>query len=110
MFVSPNLEHVQQLIPGCFGVSWDLKLVDDALCFLAAVLQLNLLTRPHAVVTQTLGNAPFQRLAGLCTAHDDGVVAFEALAQCLVVVRTGMQVVGAGRFGCDAHGRVAVRA
>ncbi|MNG25509.1 hypothetical protein D3C84_1103740 [compost metagenome] len=48
------------------------------------MLELDLLAWPGAVVAQAFSDSPFKRLAGLGTAHDDGVVAFEALEQGLV--------------------------
>ncbi|MNY67327.1 hypothetical protein D3C86_2048940 [compost metagenome] len=80
MVTSPDIEFCQQHGAAGLGVFGDFEGVDDAVSFLAGVFELDLLTWPAAVAANALGDSPFERLAGLGAAHDDGVVAFEALA------------------------------
>ena len=108
MGISANIELGQQHFAAGLRVIGDLKNCDQFVGNFHRVLKLNLLPWPAAVVANAVGYTPFQRLAGLCTAHDDGVVSFEALAQGLVVVFARVQVERAGGFGGDLHGLVAV--
>ncbi|WP_070413406.1 hypothetical protein [Pseudomonas lundensis] len=86
MRFSPNTKLCQQHRPGGLWVGWNPLRHDQRFGFLARVLQLDLFTRPSAVVANAVSDTPFQRLAGLRTAHNDCVIAFEALAQGFVVV------------------------
>ena len=85
MRVSPDIELGQQQCPGGLAVGWDALSDDQRFGLLSGVLELDLFAWPAAVVANTVGDAPFQRLTGLCTAHDDGVVPFKALFERFVV-------------------------
>ena len=85
MGISANIELGQQHFAAGLRVIGDLKNCDQFVGNFHRVLKLNLLPWPAAVVANAVGYTPFQRLAGLCTAHDDGVVTFKALLERFVV-------------------------